>query len=535
MLKYTRYAHGCVFGLRILIVTGKLAEPIIKKMLKKALPHEVDVIALPVTVAALANTELIANYLKGLGIDCKKYDLIMIPGASMGSAKAIEKELGVKAVKGPLQASDLPLVLSLEEIPKLSPDEPADKVLEDELQTASKKMLESLEKSLIEKEHIIVGNIIVPTLPPPIRVMAEITEAHTLSKDTLLKKANKLVSEGAEILSIGFEAGVSRPEKVRETIRFLKKELQMPIAVDSIIPSEIIAGTEAGADMVLSLEAGNIEKVAKYVEDIPSVVIAYDSRSSVMPKTAQEKLKLLEANISEAIRLGVKKVIADPILDPINSASTFQSLLAYHRFKEKHKNTPTLMGIGNVVELLDADTVGSNALMVMLALELGVSIVLVVEKSPKAQYSTFEASIASRMASLAWLKKSPPKDLGIDLLILKDKRKVETPLETEGATIVEAIKEEAKYELDPLGVFKIRVNHDEECIEALYIGKKGKILIKGRTARAIRDEILRRGLISSLSHAFYLGIELSKAEEALTIGKNYIQEKTLFTRKTINM
>jgi len=73
--------------LRILVVTGKLAEPVIKRVLKKPLPHEVDVVALPVAVAALANTELIATYLKKLGIDCKKYDLIMIPGASMGSAR----------------------------------------------------------------------------------------------------------------------------------------------------------------------------------------------------------------------------------------------------------------------------------------------------------------------------------------------------------------------------------------------------------------------------------------------------------------
>ncbi|RLG74220.1 MAG: dihydropteroate synthase-like protein, partial [Thermoprotei archaeon] len=94
--------------MRILVVTGKLAEPIIRKVLKKPLPHEVDVIALPITVAALANTELIATYLKKLGVDCRKYDLIMIPGASMGSAKIIEETLGVKTVKGPLQASDLP-------------------------------------------------------------------------------------------------------------------------------------------------------------------------------------------------------------------------------------------------------------------------------------------------------------------------------------------------------------------------------------------------------------------------------------------
>jgi len=520
--------------LRILIVTGKLAAPIVRKVVKSIkTPYQVEVLELPITVAALATTDLIANYLKKIGVKKEDYDLILIPGASMGSAKIIEEAVGIKAVKGTLQATDIPSIFSLKDISKLSYDEPADKFLEKELLEANKKLLEDLEKSIIEKPHIIVGNIIVPATPPPIRVIAEITEAHILTRDTLLKKAEKLIEEGADILSVGFEAGISHVEKVRETIRLLKKEFSVPIVIDSIIPSEIIAGVEAGADMVMSLETNNIEKVAKYVAEIPSVIIAYDSKLPVQPKTAEEKFKLLEKNIGLALQNNVEKIIADPILDPINSKSAFQSLLAYYIFKRKHPKIPMLMGIGNVVELLDADTVGSNALLVMLAAEIGVSMVLVVEKSCKAQGSTFEAAMASRMASLALLKNSPPKDLGVDLLILKDKRKVEIPLDTEGAEVVEAKESKREYEIDPLGIFRIRVNYDEGVIEALYIGRKGKILIKGRSAREIRDEILRRNLISTLSHAFYLGIELSKAEEALIIGKNYIQEKTLFHKKKL--
>jgi len=521
-------------ALKILVVTGKLAAPVVRKAIESvAGPYQVDVLELPIAVAALATTELIANYLKKVGVKKGDYDLILIPGASTGSAKVIEETVGIKAVKGTLQATDIPAIFSLKDLNKLSPDKPADELIEEEILNSNRKLLEELEKSIVEKPHLIVGNVIVPATPPPIRVIAEITEAHLLSRDKLLKKAGKLVNEGADILSIGFEAGISHAEKVRETIRFLKKELSVPIAVDSIIPSEIIAAVEAGADMVMSLEASNIGKVAKYVTEIPVVIIAYDSKLPVQPKTAEEKFKLLEENIGKALQHNVEKIIADPILDPINSKSSFQSLLAYYIFKKKYPKIPMLIGIGNVVELLDADTVGSNALLVMLAAEIGVSLVLVVEKSCKAQGSTYEASIAARMASLAWIKNSPPKDLGIDLLILKDKRRIETPLDVEGAEIVEAQKSEKEYELDPLGVFKIRVNHEDEVIEALYIGRKGKILIRGKTAREIRDEILRRNLVSTLSHAFYLGIELSKAEEALIIGKNYVQERTLFRKRKI--
>jgi len=37
-------------------------------------------------------------------------------------------------------------------------------------------------------------------------------------------------------------------------------------------------------------------------------------------------------------------------------------------------------------------------------------------------------------------------------------------------------------------------------------------------------------MLSMLSHALYLGAELSKAEEALRTGKSYVQEENLFER-----
>ena len=139
------------------------------------------------------------------------------------------------------------------------------------------------------------------------------------------------------------------------------------------------------------------------------------------------------------------------------------------------------------------------------------------------------------MNTISWIKHTPPKDLGIDLLILKDKRRAETLFDITRDTKVVDIRDtwytDIKTKTDPVGFFKIRVNYSEQVIEALYIGRKGRILIRARTCKSIEKYILENGLISMLSHAFYLGRELAKAEEALKINKNYVQEKPLFSLK----
>ncbi len=520
--------------LRILLITGKQAEEIIRKIVAStSTKHNVDILALPVSVIALVSTDFIARQLARQGIKKEDYDLIIIPGLCRGSAKVIEETTGIKAVKGTLYAADLPLILSMEDPGKLSPDKPADDIIKDLVIERNRNILRELEEKLAKNpgSHIKVGSVTVPRSPPPIRVMAEVSDCHLLNREEILKKIQKLVSSGADIISIGFEAGNPRPDRVYEVVKFLKKEISTPIAIDSIIPSEIKSALKAGVDMVLSIEAGNVDKVADYLGETPYVAIPYDSSRNYIPGEPMERIELLEYVIKKAHGHNAVNTIGDLILDPPIVGKTLGSLAAYMEFKKRYPSIPLMMGIGNVSELMDVDTVGVNALLVMLGLEAGVSIMLVVEKSVKAQGSTLETKIASQMASLAYMRKSPPKDLGIDLLILKDKRRIDMSIDTANAKVVDAVEEKKEYKLDPMGFFKIRVNHEAETIEALYAGRKGKILIRGKTARAIRDYILEQELVSTLSHAFYLGIELGKAEEALTIHKNYYQEKPLFTRK----
>jgi len=512
---------------RILIVTGKLAEPIIRKVLAETrTEHEVDIVVTPVQIAAFLTAEYVAQYLKYRNL--KGFDYILLPGLARGSGRVIEEVTGVKAVKGTVNAYDIGEILRLSDLSMLSPDVPADEVLSSAIEERNREILKHFEELLTDENSLTVGRLRVPLSPPPIRVATEISEAHLLSKEMLISEAEKYAENGADIIALGFEALHPHPHEVSEAVKTLKERIGAPIAVDTSIPSEINSALQAGADMVINIDLTNIDKIRCVDRDVAVVTIPRDPTTNTIPKRPDARMELLEKAVNVIRGRGFEKVFADAVLEPFGQ--TFSSLLAYHLFKLRNPQTPLFAGVGNVVELVDADSIGVNTSLVMLAQEIGVSIVLVVEKSAKARGSTLEVKVASQMATLAYYKNSPPKNLGISLLMLKDKKRYEEEIEKDYDIVAEAFEDEKPYTLDPLGVFKIRVNHEIGCIETLYIGRKGKILIRGKSAKAIQHKIIEMGLVSQLSHAMYLGRELAKAEIALQLGKSYIQEKPLFTK-----
>lgn len=512
---------------RVLIVTGILAEPIIKQVISKVKTrHKIDVLVTPVSVAAFLTTRYIADYLRKQGIRTPDYDYILIPGLTTGSAKIIEETVGIRALKGTINAYDLVDILSMDSLDSLSPDVPADEILRDYREKTAERILLEIESGLNDENSFSINGLRVPLIPPPIRVAAEITEAHELSIDQVIKRAEYYINYGADILVLGFEALSPHPDRVSELVRKIREwRDDIPLAVDSEIPSEIEAAVNSGADVILNINLNNVDKV-NISRDVAIVVIPEVPGARMIPQDSKTRVELLIRAVNKAKDRGFRRVMADAILDPFGS--TFNSLMAYYEFKRAMPNVPMFMGIGNVTELVDADSVGVNASMVMLAQEIGVSVVFVVEKSQKAQGSVLETKVAAQMAALASYKKAPPKDLGISLLVLKDKRRVGSRVDEKYDDVIYASGEERNFRLDPLGFFRIWVDHENKYIETLYIGKKGRILIRGRTAKEIRYEIASRDLVSEVSHALYLGEELAKAEMALLLNKNYIQEMPLF-------
>jgi dihydropteroate synthase-like protein len=185
---------------------------------------------------------------------------------------------------------------------------------------------------------------------------------------------------------------------------------------------------------------------------------------------------------------------------------------------------------------MDADSVGVNALLARLSSEVGASILLATEKSDKAKGSVREEVAAARMMFLAKKRGSVPKDLGVDLLLLKDKRNREEPYNKtleQKAPVIFAEKRDS-VESDVKGSFRIIIDRLNENIVAAHYAShkmdKPDKIVKGKTANAIYSEIAELGLASQPNHLAYLGSELAKAEIALRTGKEYIQDKAMFAK-----
>ncbi len=195
-----------------------------------------------------------------------------------------------------------------------------------------------------------------------------------------------------------------------------------------------------------------------------------------------------------------------------------ESILRYHEFSKFDSATPLLCGAGDVTELVDADSIGLNALLALIAEEIDIDLRCTTEASPKTVGSVKELKIATYMAKAAKLRNSPPKDLGLSLLAIKDKIKYET--ESIPGNYVEAV-ENREFIRDPLGDFIIWVAGDK------IVCKHEKLNVVGVNAKEIVDTVLANNLLSRLDHAAYLGRELKKAEIALKLKKNYIQDREI--------
>ena len=227
------------------------------------------------------------------------------------------------------------------------------------------------------------------------------------------------------------------------------------------------------------------------------------------------------------------RYVADMILDPVNSSSIVESIIACNEFHKINK-APMFFGVGNVTELMDADSGGVNVLLSGIGMELGVSILFTPEESGKTRGSVYELATASKMMFLAKHRKSIPKDLGINMVAFKNKHKKNDIILNETDGVLELKQEKPlKFIRDKAGSFKINVEYgttvkDSKITATHFIKNKADVVIVGKSAREIYEEIITEGLVSRMEHAAYLGSELKKAEIAMITGKEYVQDFELF-------
>jgi len=525
--------------LKVLVVTGLMAENVVKESLSKS-DADSEVYALPVPVASLMSPEFIVKMLEKK--DLSKVGLILIPGLITGDALSIEKRTGIKTRKGPKNAADLPVILKSIGKTELSTVLPADELVSKALLQEAERTLHMIEresmKLMARKGTLAVGfgeaKVLIGS-GLPMRVLAEIVDASILPDDEIQRMARHLEASGADIIDIGMVAGGGHPEDSARAVKAVKRCAPKPVSIDTSDPAEIGAAVDSGVDLILSVNAENMEEVAKFATKIPTVVTSA-GRNHRVPDDAKDRTNQLNRNIRRAKSLGFSKIIADPILNPLMTANLAESIFAYARFRKTDPTIPLLFGSGNVTELMDADSIGANLLLAGLAAEVGANILLTTEASVKTRGSVREIARAAKMVALARARRSAPEDLGIDLLVMKEKRWREEPPRIHRK--IKRISTSTSQELfqDPRGSFKVALDRQRNELILFHYPRgqiKPDLMINGVSPDILVSAAIKNNLISKLQHAYYLGRELEKARIALDTGKSYLQDfELLFGRKS---
>jgi len=364
--------------MKILFVTGKLAEKALRETLEEMKPEfEYEVAALKISVAALMTTPFIIRNLQGV-----RCDQVLLSGMCVVDVGAIEEALGVKVEKGPKDLKDIPDFFGL------------------------------------KKKKIGYGEY-------KLKILAEINDAPLLSIEQILSMARYYKESGADIIDVGCTPDVEFP-RIGEVIALLKQE-GLTVSVDTFNKKEILAADKAGVDYLLSLNSQDME-VASELNCIPVVIPDFGAG-----------LESLDKNIEELEKRGVRTYIIDPILNPINFGLA-ESLYRYYVVRQKYPSTEMLMGLGNITELTDADSTGINALCAGLMTELNINYVLTTEVANWAKGSVRELDKARRLMYYTSKNKRLPKDIDDSLLTVKD-RKTDYPSEAELLEMQKLIKD----------------------------------------------------------------------------------------------
>jgi dihydropteroate synthase-like protein len=325
-----------------------------------------------------------------------------------------------------------------------------------------------------------------------VQIFSEIVDAPYLSVAGVIKKAEQFRQQGANVIDLGCLPGVPFPH-LADTVKALK-QLDFKVSVDSLNTDDLLTAGHAGADYLLSLT----EKTLWIADEVASTPV-------LIPAKPHSLASLYRA-IDLCIKNG-KPFIADAILDPIHFGLT-DSVVRYQKLRKKYPDIQIMMGIGNLTELTDADTTGINALLFGIISELGINAVLATSVSPHAVNAIAEADIARRMMFAAKQDSRLPRGYSNDLLGLHDRRPF-TYSEDEIREIAAQIK-------DPS--FRIQVSES-----GLHIYNRDG-LFEHTDPFALYPHLK---VDDDASHAFYLGVELARAQIAWQLKKRYVQDQEL--------
>jgi dihydropteroate synthase-like protein len=325
-----------------------------------------------------------------------------------------------------------------------------------------------------------------------VKIFAEIVDAPNISVDEVLARAFYYKKNGADVIDIGCLPDTPFPH-LEEIIQALKQQDFM-VSIDSLETDDLLRGGKAGADFMLSLHESSLW-VAEEVAAIPILI-----------PEKQGDLASLDRTIA-TLQMKNRDFIVDPILDPIQFGFT-ESIVRYHQVRQKYPDIEMMMGVGNVTELTHADTVGMNAILLGLCSELNVNNILATEVSQHASRAVKEADLARRIMFAAKENNMLAKHIDSGLMALHDT----SPFPYN----VEEIKELAGQIRDPS--FRVQTS-----TEGIHIFNRDGM----HSATDPFELYPKLGVEKDGGHAFYLGVELARAEIAWQLGKRFNQDQAL--------
>jgi dihydropteroate synthase len=325
-----------------------------------------------------------------------------------------------------------------------------------------------------------------------VRLFAEIVDAPRLTLAQIVERAAELRGEGADVIDLGGLPATPFPQ-LEDAVQALKAAGHA-VSVDSQDAQELLRGGRAGADYLLSLNIDTLW-IADEVASTPVLI----------PREPGDEASL-DAAIAGMRQRG-RAFLADPILDPIPFGFT-ASIVRYHALRQRHPDVAIMMGVGNLTELTEADTSGINALLFGVCAELDVAAVLTTQVSPHARRAVREADVARRVMHAARRLQTPPKGLSPLLATVHERRPW-----TDSAQEIAATAAQVR---DPN--FRIQVS-----AQGLHVYNRDGL----READGAFALWPRLGLENDAAHAFYMGVELARAEIAFQLGKRYVQDQSL--------
>lgn len=441
---------------RVLFVTGKLAEPSLRRVLAELAPtagFEPEVAVLPITVAALLTTEWVGRKLL-VPADTER---VILPGYCRGELSAIPAANSVRIEKGPKDLRDLP-----------------------EYFGTRRGRPESYGQYDVE-------------------IIAEINHAPNLPLKEIVAAARQFRADGADVIDLGCNPGETWTG-IGEVVQAVRDDGQR-VSVDSFDPAEVEAALAAGAELVLSVNGTNRERVREWHERFGAEVVA-------IPDTPTD-LDSLDATVNELAAAGVRFRI-DPIIEPIGFGFA-ASLGRYIETRRRYPDAGIMMGVGNLTELTDVDSAGINVMLAGFCQELGVRSVLTTQVINWCRSAVREFDLARRLVHHAVTERVLPKHLEPDLVTFRDPRLYEVG--EEGLQQLARDVSDRNY----------RLFAERGEIHVI----NGSMYVRGTDPFALFAEMQRRDAKLDVAHSFYLGYEMAKAVTALTVGKNYTQDQAL--------